>query len=119
MQVPRWLLAMLGLGSAHDISPSLEEQLVLELECWIVVEEVADVLPQEPANRMIRVPKGHSEGLKIPQDWAECGEPFGTQHHFVPRQGKRRSWQRIDHRRWRTMLAYTRLCMARARHWPL
>jgi hypothetical protein len=31
------------LSPPHDISPSLEEQLVLELQCWIAVEEVVNV----------------------------------------------------------------------------
>jgi len=50
---------------------------------------VAYELLQEPADRMVLVPKGHGEGLKIPQDWAEHGERLGTQHHIVLRQGER------------------------------
>jgi hypothetical protein len=45
---------MLVLSTPHDISPSLEEQLVLELQCWIAVEEVTDVFPGDRGYRFHR-----------------------------------------------------------------
>jgi hypothetical protein len=39
---------MLVLSDPHDISPFLEEQLILELQCWITVKKVADVFPGSP-----------------------------------------------------------------------
>ena len=73
----------------HDISPSLNEQLILELEGWIAVEEAVDVFPGGQCSRFVFPVH---ENLANILDEARAGCTFWFEHRIIMVGRRQRRW---------------------------